>query len=61
MPALLLPWSSLHLTAMRLFPLNKDRDDADDGGGDIDQRQVEVFPVPIPVINSTHQCKSGEK
>ena len=33
---------------MRLVLLNKESDDADDGGAQVDHRQVNVLLIPVP-------------
>ena len=33
---------------MRLFLFNKERDDADDDGGQVDHRQMNVLLIPVP-------------
>ena len=33
---------------MRLFLLNKERDDADDDGAQVDHRQMNVLLIPVP-------------
>ena len=40
--------SSAYLTAVRLFLFNKERDDADDDGAQVDHRQMNVLLIPVP-------------
>ena len=40
---------SKYLTAVRLAMLDKERNETDDGGAQVDHRQVDVFLIPVPV------------